>query len=205
MNDNKDKNKKLDFDLEFLDEESPKPKQPKRSKARSEIINPSDWNWKTIAIIGGVILVVIWLASGDGSDSTTSPTVPTPNTTQLNTTSFEKDTVIVGEYECSRYHYNRAEELSPDESESQLASEQSNLEWRANELDRLWNAIEYSYVTEYSSQYEIDAYNADVEEYNSKLADYQWDADALDSRIDRYNTQIEAHNNYLTRNCTLNR
>lgn len=95
MSDKKDK--KLDFDLEFLDKESPKQKQhaqAKRSKARSEITDPSNWDWKTIAVIGGVILVVIWLiSSGDGSDSTTSPTITTPNVTQFETTSFEKDTL----------------------------------------------------------------------------------------------------------------
>ncbi len=81
MSDKKDK--KLDFDLGFLDKDSPKSKQPARSehsKARSEIIDPSNWDWKTIAVLGGVILVVIWSASSGGSDSTTSTnTLPPPS------------------------------------------------------------------------------------------------------------------------------
>ncbi len=76
------------------------------------------------------------------------------------------------------------------------------MDLRASELERLERELKYSYVTEYSSQYEIDDYNANVNTYNSKLTAYQRDATALESRIDRFNAQVAAHNNYLTQNCT---
>ena len=202
MSDKKDK--KLDFDLDFLDEESPIAKQTAQAKSRKkrEGVNLSKWNWKVISIVGVVILVAIWLfSSDDGSYSATTPTV-TPSTNQIRTQLFEEDTFIIGEFSCSRYHYNRAVELSSSENEQQMDNALASLKYRANELDRLSNEIEYSYVSDYSPQYEIDAYNADVEQYNSKLADYQWDADALDTRVDRYNNQVETHNNYLEQNCT---
>ena len=199
-----DKDKKLDFDLGFLDKELPKPKQPVRTdhaKTRSEATSSIKWNWKTISIIAGVIIVIIWIASSEDSTTPTSTYTP-PSTNQIQNTSFEEDMVIIGEYSCARSHYNRAVELSPSESEQQIESASASMEYRANELNRLENEIQYSSITEYSPQYQIDDYNANINTYNSKLASYNRDAAALDSRIDRYNNQVEAHNNYLVRNCT---
>jgi peptidoglycan hydrolase CwlO-like protein len=76
------------------------------------------------------------------------------------------------------------------------------MENRANELERLQGEIENSYVSEYSSQWEIDDYNDTVNTYNAKLTSYKRDVAALDTRIDRFNTQVAAHNNYLMQNCT---
>ena len=198
-----DKDKKLDFDLGFLDEESPKPKQPIRKKHSEspEATSPINWNWKTISIIAGVIIVIIWIASSEDSTTPTSTYTP-PSTNQVRNISADDDSVEYGEYRCSRYHYDKAVALSPSETEQQLESAQFSMELRSSELERLQNEIEYSYVSEYSSQYEIDDYNAKVNTYNSKLTSYKRDATALDSRVDRFNAQVEAHNRYLTQNCT---
>jgi peptidoglycan hydrolase CwlO-like protein len=195
-----EKDKKLDFDLGFLDEESPKPKQPIR-KESPEATSSIKWNWKTISIIAGVIIVIVWIASSEDSTTSTSTYTP-PSTNQVRNVSADEDSVIYGEYRCSRYHYDKAVALSPSETEQTLKSAQSSMDLRASELDRLERELKYSYVTEYSSQYEIDDYNAKVNTYNSKLTSYKRDVTALDSRIDRFNTQVAAHNNYLIQNCT---
>jgi len=91
--------KKLDFNLEFLDKESPKTKQTaqtKSGKKRLENIDPSKWDWKVISTIGGVILVVLWIwSSGNGSDYTAPPADITPSITQSETTLLEEDTTII--------------------------------------------------------------------------------------------------------------
>ena len=199
-----DKNKKLDFDLGFLDEESPKLKQPIRkehTKPQSEAASSIKWNWKTISIIAGVIMVIIWIASSEDSTTPTSTYTP-PSTNQVRNISADDDSVEYGEYRCSQYHYNKAVALSPSETEQQLKSAQLSMDIRSNELERLQREIENSYVSEYSSQWEIDDYNDNVNTYNSKLNSYKRDATALDSRVDRFNAQVEAHNRYLTQNCT---
>ncbi|MDA2922717.1 hypothetical protein MYX07_05650 [Patescibacteria group bacterium AH-259-L07] len=199
----RDKDKKLDFDLGFLDEESPKPKKTfrrKRTESEPSAIDPSKRNWKVVSIVGGVILVVIWISFS--GDSTPAPTY-TPNTPSTNQVRrVASDDVIIGEYRCSRNHYDRAVALQPSESEQQLTIAQYSMEIRANELERLENELQYSSVEEYSPQYQIDEYNAKIDTYNSKLASYNRDAAAFDSSVDRYNNQIEAHNSYLVRNCT---
>ncbi|MBI4130076.1 hypothetical protein HY468_02050 [Candidatus Roizmanbacteria bacterium] len=94
-----DKDKKLDFDLGFLDEESPKPKQSvktERPQAESDSASPIKWNWKTISIIAGVILVII-IAQGsfDGSNDTSAPAYTPPNTNRVINPSFEEDAPII--------------------------------------------------------------------------------------------------------------
>lgn len=199
-----DKDKKLDFDLGFLDEESPKPKQAIRkdhAKPQSETASSINWNWKTISIIAGVIIVIIWIASSEDSTTPTSTYTP-PSTNQVRNISADDDSVEYGEYRCSRYHYDKAVALSPSESEQTLNSAQFSMDTRASELERLQREIEYSDVNDYSSQWEIDDYNEKVNTYNYKLTSYKRDATALDSRIDRFNAQVAVHNNYLTQNCT---
>lgn len=199
-----EKDKKLDFDLGFLDEESPKPKQPiRKDHAKApEAASSTKWNWKTISIVAGVIIVIIWIAASEDNGSTPTSTYTPPSTNQVRNVSAGDDSVEYGEYRCSRYHYDKAVALSPSETEQTLKSAQLSMDIRANELERLQREIENSYVNEYSSQWEIDDYNDKVNTYNYKLTSYKRDATALDSRIDRFNTQVATHNNYLTQNCT---
>ena len=192
----------LDFQTDFLDKNtSPKKvSSTRKSNAANKDSGTQSYNWKKILIIGGVILFFGWIIfSGDNSTSNTN----TGN--YMPPASINDDSVVVGEYTCSRYHYNQAVSLDPNESESQITSAQNSLEYQANELERLQNEMESSYVNEYSSQWEIDQYNEMVDEYNSKLSAYKRNAVSFNLRIDRYNAQIATYNNYLMNNCIPNR
>lgn len=191
----------LDINLDFLDKDtSPKKSASvRKSNAPNKESGTQKYNWKKILLIGGVVLFFGWVIFSE--DSSTNNT----NTGSYVPSNTSEDSVVVGEYTCSRYHYNQAVALDPDETESQITTAQNALEYRANALEQLQNEIENSYVNEYSSQWEVDQYNEKVDEYNSKLPAYKRDAASLDSRIDRYNAQIAAHNNYLRSNCTPNR
>lgn len=203
----------LNIDLEFLDKkDAPKAKPApnvEHSGAANQANTPATpvssgykYNWKNILIIGGIVLFVGWLIfsdDGSSSSSTTNTYTPPAQTSNYNT---NDDSVMVGEYSCSRYHYNQAVALDPDETEQQIDSARSALEYRTNRLETLKNEIDNSYVNDYSAQWEIDEYNEKVDEYNSLLPAYKRDLASLDSRIDTYNAQIQRHNNYLVANCT---
>lgn len=200
--------KNLDFNLEFLDKESSssqKPKTAQKSSGNSAPIFSAGVKDKLklwgigIAVVVG--LVFFGALFSDDSSSSSNYTPPTSNSNSAY--SSDDDLIQVGEYMCSRYHYNKATELEPDESS--LTFEQNLLINRGNEVDRLANELEYSYVNEYSAQWEIDEYNAKVAEYNRKLTSYNRDADSMDSKIDRHNGRVEIYNNYLIQNCTPNR
>lgn len=198
----------LNIDLDFLDKKEPvrvakKTDNGSEEASNSSHVSPSGrrWNWKNILIISGVVLFFGWIIfSDDGSSSGSTNTYTSP--TQTSNYNSNDDSVMVGEYSCSRYHYNQALALDPDETEQQIESAQSALEYRTRRLESLKNEIDNSYVNEYSSQWEIDDYNEKVDEYNSLLPAYKRDLANLDSRIDTYNAQIQKHNNYLVANCT---
>ena len=183
----------LEFDTNFLDKDTIKEK--KRTSHSTRTLTEKKHNWKKTLIIGGIILFFLWIIfSEDNSSSSTN--------TGANNSS---DTLVIGEYRCSKYDYDKAVALNPDESEQQIDTAISAMESRSNELDRLKKEIDSSYVNEYSSQYQINQYNETVDEYNAKLATYKSDSSNLEPRIDKYNAQIKAHNNYLKNNCTLNK
>ena len=198
----------LDIDLEFLDKKEPTKATPKQADAGQATPTPTPvstgykYNWKNILIIGGIVLFIGWamFGSDDGSSSNSTNTYTPPvQTSNYNT---GNDDVMVGEYSCSRSHYNQAVALDPDETEQQIESASSAFEYRTNAMKRLKDEIDSSYVNDYSEQWEIDDYNAKVDDYNSKLPAYKRDLANLDSRIDQYNAQIQTHNNYLVANCT---
>lgn len=204
----------LDIDLEFLDKKEPtrvaskKAEPPKGNEPNWRFYDPNNvnsksgkqYNWKNILIIGGIVLFFGWaIFSDDGSSSSSTNTYTPPAQTSNNT---GNDDVMVGEYSCSRYHYDQAVALDPDETEQQIESASSAFEYRTNALASLKDDIDSSYVNDYSAQWEIDEYNEMVDRYNSLLPAYKRDVSALDARIDRYNAQIQTHNNYLVANCT---
>ena len=165
----------LDIDLEFLDKKEPVRVAPKpESNAGQTSSTPkvhlagTKYNLKNILIIGGVILFFGWVifSSDDSSSSSTSTYTPPAQTSNYNS---DDDSVMVGEYSCSRYHYNQAVALDPDETEQQIESARSALEYRTNRLENLKDEIDNSYVNDYSAQWEIDDYNQKVDEYNSLL------------------------------------
>jgi peptidoglycan hydrolase CwlO-like protein len=200
-------NKHLDVNLDFLDEDNTSKKKAfsHKPKIANQEISAEKYNWKTLLIIIGFVLFFGWLMFAEDTSNNNNNNNNTRTQSYSTSEKLNNDSVVVGEYTCSRYHYDKAVALNPDESESQMTSDQNSLEYRVNEIDRLQNDMENYYVNEYSSQYEIDQYNEMVAEYNSKLGSYNRDVDKFDSRIDSYNDQSEKHNNYLKSNCTLNR
>lgn len=197
----------LDIDLEFLDKkdsvrvvskpESDTGHAPSTQKAPS---TDTKYNWKNILIIGGIVLFFGWAMFSDSESPSSTDSSYTPSTSNYSNT--DDDVVMVGEYSCSRYHYDQAVSLDPDETEQQIEAAGSAFEYRTNALENLKDEIDNSYVNEYSSQWEIDEYNDNIDEYNSLLPAYNRDSVALDTRINRYNAQVETHNNYLISNCT---
>ena len=201
----------LNIDLEFLDKKETPKARPPSSVERSDTSQASTpapvssgykYNWKNILIIGGIVLFIGWAIFSDGGESSSSATNTYTPPASSQSFNGDDDNVMVGEYSCSRYHYNQAVALEPDESEQQIDIASSALEYRTNALERLKAEIDSSYVNDYSPQWEIDEFNEKVDEYNSLLPVYKRDVSALDSRINRYNAQIQTHNNYLVANCT---
>jgi hypothetical protein len=198
----------LNIDLEFLDKKEsvrvvPKSDSNTTQTSSSPTSIPSDrkYNWKNILIIGGVMLFLGWIIFSDNGSSSNSTSNTNTYTDPASSQASNND-LMIGQYSCSRYHYDQVVALDPDETEQQVENARIALETRSNALERIKNQIDSSYVNDYSDQWEIDQYNELVDEYNSKLPAYKRDSAALDARIDRYNTQIQKHNNYLTANCT---
>jgi hypothetical protein len=156
--------------------------------------NGYKYKWVVILIIWYAIFFFIGQENSASSGTNSSYTTKTQDTSE--------DTVRNGQYRCSSYHSNQADLLNPDESEEHMTLAQNLLEQRSNEMDRIKNEIDNSYVNESSSQYEIDNYNEKIDTYNAKLASYKRDANNMSARIDNYNEQIQIHNNYLITNCT---
>jgi len=168
----KDSKDHLNIDMEFLDKEEPLRVAPKpESSSSSSVSTAPRFKWKTILIIGGVLLFFIWIGSqGDSTGSTSSVNNSSSSTGNSSSSSPSRSssssaTVTVGEYKCS----------------SSYASE---LDRQETEINRLKKEIDGSYVNEYSSQSQINQYNA---------------------KIDKHNTLTTAYNNYLKTNCTLSR
>jgi len=220
----------LNIDLEFLDKKKPTQDIPKQSNTGQTppVLTPVStgykYNWKNILIISGIILFIGWVLFSDdsGSSSSSNNTPPPPSKTsnygsntgsagpstntappaKTSDNSVSDDNVDVGEYSCSRYHYDQAVLLDPDETEEQIESARIAYDSKERTLNNLKNKIDNSYVNEYSYQWEIDDYNEDVDRYNSLLSTYKRDLAVFNARIDKYNAQIQKHNNYLMTNCT---
>lgn len=188
------KKQHFDIDLDFLDNNSTSKISTKNDKTGlSTSTKESKYNWKKIIVIGTGALFFIWaIFSSD---------TPSDNSTGSNS-SKDADTVQNGLYNCSVYHSEKADSLEPNETEDQLNNLTDSLESRGNELDRLKNELDNTYVNEYSSQYQINLYNDDVDYYNNKLEIYKQDLANLDARIDKFNAQTKVRNEYLIENCT---
>lgn len=200
-----DGQKHLDFDLDFLDEkteESSKRKKKKEipSKEKSPVFKNAT-GWKIAGGVVAFILLTVWIGSLGTDNSSTASRNPSTGTANTGVNLNPDDTVVVGEFRCSQYHYNQITDLEPAESKRQLSLEQTMLEQEAEEVENLASQIENSGVTEYSPQYKIDEYNRLIERYNSKLTAYQGKANRLDERIDRFNRQVRTYNDYLVENC----
>ncbi|MEX2053995.1 MAG: hypothetical protein WD883_00400 [Candidatus Colwellbacteria bacterium] len=174
--------KKLDFDLSFLDKESAKsPNKGKRKdNQQQDIAKEEGWNWKPAAFIFISIILAAMAFGNLGGSSSTSNSGTKPDLTSDISFGESDQLYGVGEYFCSSYHYNKANDLEPSSYEAVMVQ---GLE---NEL------INLSYeVNEHSPQYRID-------EYNSKLAEYN-------SASDSYNRKVAIYNSYLINNCSKSR
>jgi hypothetical protein len=186
----------LNVDLTFLDEKG-SPTAEKRSHSSYKI------NWKTIAVIGGIAIVLgaIIVSNSD------SPSTPTTNTPLASVPSYQQPAassagnVNVGRYSCSDYDGRRADQLAPVDSSSGIDADQRSLEERAEALTILKTEIKHSGVNQYSSQVAIDRYNRLIDQYNHQLGSYKRDASSFQIRFDEFNAQVEAYNGYLAAHC----
>ncbi len=113
----------------------------------------------------------------------------------------DEDFVTEGQYRCSRYHHNRAQELKPSIVEKQdIERQQRILNKESDALDLLKTQIETDYVDHYS-QSSVNQHNMLVRDYNSRLEMFRINVSNLQRRIDNYNAKITNYNNYLMNNC----
>lgn len=163
--------KHLDFDLDFLgDKKDGKESVGKETKKSPKKKGEGLQNFKygtqnffgNFGKVVGVIAVIgffIWIASS--GDSSSSSSTPSSGSSSGYSSSSSCD-------------------------ESKLASLKPST-FEKSEVESLENSLNSSTVTEYSSQYLINQYNADLAEYNSKR--------------DSYNAKVDAYNSYLNSYC----
>jgi hypothetical protein len=138
---------------------------------QSESASTYKTNWRNIAVIGSVIIVVlVWIVLSNNTSSTRSmPASYAPPAADSTTT------VNNGQFSCASYDSNQADLMAP-RNEFELDQEEQELKRRGDVLDSLKVQIDTSGVTQYSSQASIDRYNAMISQYNAQLtwlrADY---------------------------------
>lgn len=187
------KNKRLNFDLDSLDENS-KEFELERKKLNNlasvkQIKKRTGFSRgkKT----GAVILIIVailgftaWLLTGYSESGSST------------------NSAKVSDYHCSGNDQNTADSMQPSTNEKKyLDTETDRLNTVSSQLDRLKSQIDSSTVTEYSSQYLIDYYNQNVNTYNTNLAKYQTDFVNYNSRRDAYNKRVDSYNSFLDTHC----
>lgn len=152
--------------------------------------------WGIIAI--GIIVSIF----SQSEKRETNNTISNPTSTQsFSPSSVEGEFITDGQYRCTQYHHNRAEELKPNTFEMQeMDRQQRILNSEEEALVLLQGQIETDYV-DYYSQSSVDQHNMLVDSYNSRLAILRGKAENLEIRIDKYNAQVDVYNNYLMTNC----
>lgn len=180
---------RLDEDLSFLDEVKPR-------EAQTQAASTYKTNWRNIAVIGGVMIVVlVWIVLSNNTSSTRStPASYAPLAADSTTT------VNNGQFSCSSYDSNQADLMAP-RNEFELDQEEQELKRRGDVLDSLKVQIDTSGVTQYPSQASIDRYNAMISQYNAQLTSFRTDYSSHQSRVNVYNQQVQARNNYLLTHC----
>ncbi len=194
---------KIDFDLNFLDENTKeKPKQPPKQKSG----NSKDPNWvyhkdapkgKTPDLgssgmsdsakkwawgIGVVLLFIVIGAFSDDSGTSSTSSTPT-NTASLDHT-FTSGSGQT--FSCSDYNYDKAIAMRPTDTES------TALDNRVSASETSRSAIENMYVDEYD-QDSLDTYNAAVDNFNYRNNRLKSDLAAFDAKVDAYNNYLDAH------------
>lgn len=188
------KNKPLDFNLDSLDENSKEFESEREQLQKFTQEKPTNEQasssspWKAILIGLAILGVIVWLFSDSSTD--TSESNSSQGTTQ------------VGQYRCSDEDTKIASSMEPPASEKTfIGTENTRLDTENNQLDILKSEIDSSIVTEYSSQYAINAYNQDIDSYNARLTRYKTDAANYNSRRSAYNSKVDSYNNFLSSHC----
>lgn len=113
----------------------------------------------------------------------------------------DDDTVTEGQYRCSRYIHNKAQELKPSLVKKEDIERQQRIQdTESDNLNLLKTQIDATDIDQYS-QISVNEYNAVISDYNSRLEVFRINTNNLQSRIDNYNAEINAYNNYLMSNC----
>lgn len=193
-----DQKEHLKIDMDFLDKKEPvrvapkqeHPKTPETSSTpkqpASEIPTDTQYNWKKILIVGGIIVFFLWaIFSGSSDDSSSSST--TSNSTYSDTSSGSTFTDESGQtFRCSDYNYDRAMALKPS------ATESAALDARVSASNSAREEIDDMYVDEYD-QDSIDSYNEAVDDFNFRNNRLKADLAAWDTKVDTYNTYLDDH------------
>jgi len=202
----KESKKHLDIDLEFLDKkETPRTAPSNSISSHSSSTSTSapvssgyKYNWKSILIIGGIILFFGWAIFSGSNDSTSNSTyTPSTGSNFNNLLSDGGQT-----FRCSDSNYNKAMQLKPNTSlGAQLAKESDALDAQIAANAEEGAAIEGMYVNEYS-QYSIDNYNNRVNRYNAERQRLINAVNSWQTKSDAFDRSIDTYNNFLDTNCT---
>lgn len=162
----------------------------------------------SLIILGTIVIVA---TTPDDSSSISSSGNSTPSTVPITTagTPTEETYKFTDEngkvYYCSLSNNAKATTLEPSDFEkSSIESDQSSVDLKESELNRLKSEIDSMYVNEYSSQFLINRYNNLIDDYNLKHSTYERQFNSLDAKIDSYNQKVETYNNFLRNNCSPN-
>lgn len=124
------------------------------------------------------IIILISIFSDDSSNSSNY------NTSTSNDSSNSSNEYNLWEYRCYSSSYNEAISMKPVDPW---------LDYMANEIDKLQNELDNTYVNEYS-QTSVDSYNLKVTTLKSKINTYN-------SELESYNEKVDNYNNFLENNC----
>lgn len=196
----------LNIDLEFLDkkESLSVPRETANQVGgtpRTPALKPINrkYNWKSVLIIGLVILFFTWIGSSDSGISS----APSSNSGYTPLTNNNDLTTGKGQvFRCSDSNYNKALKLKPDSvAAASVSSESDTLDSRSATIDALSAKIDAMYVDQ-TNKVSLDRYNAAVDNFNSLNNLLRSDIDRWNKRNTALNSQIRTYNNFLDTNCT---
>lgn len=180
----KNKNDDLDFELDFLDQNSKEFASDKKRvekiaadqehEARKAAKAANKKAPQTNGVIGAVVFgLIIWGIFAINGNSCTP-----------------QDPSVVAS-------------MQPSQSEkSYLDAETSRLSTVSSQLDAQKVQIDSSTINAYSPQYMIDIYNIMVASYNNKLRQYQTDVASYNVRENTFNNKVDSYNSYINSHCT---
>lgn len=175
---------------------------PKRQVVSSFRLSFTKVFWGVVALL---VIISMFSQNSDkknpnytSNDRDVSSSAPSPRSAPA---TDDDDTVTEGQYRCSRYIHNKAQELKPSLAEKDdIERQQRIIDAENHYLNLSRTQIDTTDVDQYS-QVSINGYNALISDYNSRLERFRINSDHLQSRIDNYNVGITAYNNYLMINC----